>query len=566
MTTYCGFSSFVSANSECHNLFKMLTNNINPWKYISRLFLTSLIIVVFHVSFQGQENVDSLKRLITQSTNDSITANLYNALSYTFYRINQDSSLYYANKALAIADKKGIPTEKANAFYNIGRTYFFMHHYNLALQYMESALNIYKKAGSLFGEALMLNSIGIVYRNMNQPDESITYMSEAYRIFKKINDKKYQAITLGNLGRDYLSKKDYDKAEEYLKKSIQIKGAKDNPLLLMQYYISMGDIYMEGRKDYKKAIDFYRKSIIYSEKGNSLLDLSEALGKIGSAFIKTGEYDSALYYIDRSIDFYDRVKSKTILQNGYTHYIEYYKNLGDYKKAFEYSILLRDLEDSIFSMQANTKMAEFEVMYKTLKNEETIKHLNDQKQIQQLRLTILLVIFALIILIIIFLIKYYREKISISNREKKELQQILELRDKELASTALNFAQNNELLAKTTKKLIRSQEMLNENEQQEIQNIINELRARVSVDSFREFELRFLKVHNDFYDKLRTEFPKLSPNDLKMCALLRLNLSSKDIANILHMSSASVNVTRSRIRKKMNLSKKVNLVSFLMEY
>jgi len=211
-------------------------------------------------------------------------------------------------------------------------------------------------------------------------------------------------------------------------------------------------------------------------------------------------------------------------------------------------------------------MAEFEVMYKTLKKEKTIKHLNDQKKIQQLRLTILLVIVSLIILIIIFLIKYYREKISISNREKKELQDILELRDKELASTALNFAQNNELLAKTTKKLIKSQQMLSENEQQEIQNIIRELRAQVSSDSFKEFELRFLKVHNDFYDKLRADFPKLSPNDLKMCALLRLNLSSKDIANILHMSSASVNVTRSRIRKKMNLPKKVNLVSFLMEY
>jgi len=540
--------------------------SINPLKKFPGLFLTFLIIGIFQAYLQGQENVDSLKNLILQTQNDSLKAHLYNSLSYTFYRINQDSSLYYANKALEIADKNAISTEKANAFYNIGRTYFFMHHYNLALQYMESALNIYRKIKSEFGEALMLNSIGIVYRNMNQPEESITYMNEAYQLFKKIDDKNYQAITLGNLGRDYLSKKDYDTAEEYLKKSIKTESAKENPLLMMQYYISMGDIYLEGRKDYKKAIDFYRKGIIYAEKGNSPLNISEALGKTGSAYIKMGNYDSARYYIDKSMGFYDRVKSKSILQNGYKQYIEYYKQLGDYKKAFEYSVLLRELEDSLFSTQANTKMAEFEVMYKTLKNEETIKHLNDQKQIQQLRLSILLVIVALIILIIIFLINYYREKISISNREKKELQQILELRDKELASTALNFAQNNELLAKTTKKLIKSQEMLDENEQKEIQNIINELRAQVSSDSFHEFELRFLKVHKDFYTKLRAEFPKLSPNDLKMCALLRLNLSSKDIANILHMSSASVNVTRSRIRKKMNLSKKVNLVSFLMEY
>lgn len=567
MITCYGFSSFVFANPERHRFLTMtLTENKNTLKKISKLFLTILILVIFYSPHQGQEKVDSLKTLIYQCINDSVKANLYNTLSYTFYRINQDSSLYYANKALDIANKKTIITEKANAFYNIGRSYFYMHHYNLALQYMESALNIYRKAGSVFGEALMLNSLGIVYRNMNKADESITYMTEAYQLFKKINNKHYQAITLGNLGRDYLSKKEYDKAQEYLEQSIKIEGASDNPILLMQYYISMGDIYLENRKDYKKAIDFYRKGIVYAEKANSLLNLSEALGKIGYACIKTGEYDTALYYIEQSINFYDRVKSKTILKNGYQQYIEYYKQLGDYKKAFEYSVLLRALEDSIFTKQANTKMAEFEVMYKTLKQEETIKHLNDQKQIQQLRMIILLVIVLLVIFIIIFVIKYYREKIIISNREKKELQDILELRDKELASTALNFAQNNDLLAKTTKKLIRSQQMLSENEQQEIQSIINELRARVSLDSFREFELRFLKVHNDFYSKLRADFPKLSPNDLKMCALLRLNLSSKDIANILHMSSASVNVTRSRIRKKMGLSKQVNLVSFLMEY
>ncbi|NOX85004.1 MAG: tetratricopeptide repeat protein, partial [Chlorobi bacterium] len=439
--------------------------------------------LLFYTSLHSQEKIDSLKNLVHQTDNDSVKANLYNALSYTFYRINQDSSLFYANKALEIADKKGISTEKANAFYNIGRTYFFMHHYNLALQYMESALEIYREAGSEYGEALMLNSIGIVYRNMNKADESIMYTTEAYRLFKKIDNKNYIAITLGNLGREYFTKKDYDKAEEFLNQSIQIEGANENPLLLMQYFISMGDLYQDGRKDYKKAKDFYRKGIVNAEKANSPLDVAYALGKIGAAFIKTGRFDSARYYIDKSISYYDRVKSKTILKNNYEQNIDYYTKLGNYKKAFEYSNLLRALEDSIFTEQANTKMAEFEVMYKTLKKEKTIKHLNDQKQIQQLRLTILLVIFSLIILIIIFLIKYYREKISISNREKKELQDILELRDKELASTALNFAQNNELLAKTTKKLIKSQQMLSENEQQEIQNIIRELRAQVSSDS-----------------------------------------------------------------------------------
>ena len=78
--------------------------------------------------------------------------------------------------------------------------------------------------------------------------------------------------------------------------------------------------------------------------------------------------------------------------------------------------------------------------------------------------------------------------------------------------------------------------------------------------------MRFLKVHEGFYEKLMADYPSLSPNDLRICALLRLNLSSKDIAKILHMSSPSVNVSRSRIRKKMKMPQELNLVTFLMEY
>jgi len=515
---------------------------------------------------RAQNKIDSLKKIIQQTANDSLMAHTYNTLSYNFYRINQDSSLFYANKALDVAKEHEIAYERASAYFNIGRTYYFMHHYALALQNMETALNIYKMAGSEFGQARMYNSIGIVYRNMDLPGESIKYTTEAYHLFKKINDSQYIAFTLGNLGRDYLSMGDYKKAEDYLERSIEIKGEEDNNVLQMQYYLSMGDIYRLRKKNYQQALKFYRNALIYAKKANSPLDLSDALSGIGSVYTLTGQYDSALLYLKKGMSYYDRVKSKTIMKQGYENYIDYYIHLKDFQKAFKYSQLLMSLEDSIFTEQTNTKLAEFEVMYESLKKEDTIKHLEDQKQIQQLRMIVLLAIIVLVVFTIIFLIKYYREKINLSNLEKRELQDQLEQKDKELASTALNFAQNNELLAKTTKKLIQSQQKSGINEQEDIQKIIHELRTQVSSDSFREFELRFLKVHNDFYDKLMADFPNLSPNDLKMCALLRLNLSSKDIANILHMSSASVNVTRSRIRKKMKLPKKTNFISFLMGY
>ncbi|HEY6902326.1 MAG TPA: LuxR C-terminal-related transcriptional regulator, partial [Puia sp.] len=63
----------------------------------------------------------------------------------------------------------------------------------------------------------------------------------------------------------------------------------------------------------------------------------------------------------------------------------------------------------------------------------------------------------------------------------------------------------------------------------------------------------------------KTRFPQLSPTDLKLCAYLRLNLASKEIAQILNISLKGVEVSRYRLRKKLNLSPEVNLYDFLIE-
>ena len=97
------------------------------------------------------------------------------------------------------------------------------------------------------------------------------------------------------------------------------------------------------------------------------------------------------------------------------------------------------------------------------------------------------------------------------------------------------------------------------------EDIIRELEQGITKDTWKEFELRFQDVHSDFYDKLNTLYPDLSPNELRLCAFLRLNMTTKDIAAITYLSINSINVARHRLRKKLDIDQDENLIKYLSQ-
>ena len=78
-------------------------------------------------------------------------------------------------------------------------------------------------------------------------------------------------------------------------------------------------------------------------------------------------------------------------------------------------------------------------------------------------------------------------------------------------------------------------------------------------------QCRFKEVHSDFYDALSEAFLGLTPNEIKICAFLRLNMSTKEISSITHQSIKSINMARFRLRKKLNVERDENLISFLTQ-
>ena len=99
--------------------------------------------------------------------------------------------------------------------------------------------------------------------------------------------------------------------------------------------------------------------------------------------------------------------------------------------------------------------------------------------------------------------------------------------------------------------------------EKQLRGVIKDINKNSEQDIWPEFEIRFKETHADFYKNLTTRFPNLTPNELKLCAFLKLNMSTKEISELTNQNPDSLKIARHRLRAKLGLSRPVNIVNFL---
>ncbi|WP_295793618.1 triple tyrosine motif-containing protein [Mucilaginibacter sp.] len=157
-----------------------------------------------------------------------------------------------------------------------------------------------------------------------------------------------------------------------------------------------------------------------------------------------------------------------------------------------------------------------------------------------------------------------QEIVKIKN---EQLQADLASKSRELANSAMNIVYKNELLQKISDEIAHLKDShgkpLAEEQLRRIQKVIDE--GMTDDRDWNIFESSFNEAHENFFKKLKSDHPDLVPNDLKLCAYLRMNMSSKEMASLLNISLRGVEIRRYRLRKKLNLEHDKNLVEFLIE-
>ncbi len=140
-------------------------------------------------------------------------------------------------------------------------------------------------------------------------------------------------------------------------------------------------------------------------------------------------------------------------------------------------------------------------------------------------------------------------------------------RDKELANQTMDLIHKNKFLARIKDDLERIKVVLtDENLRGKVSSLIGKISKDVDHDKQWEvFETAFDEVHEDFLNRLKARYPTLTPKELRLCAYLRMNISTKEIAPLMNISIRGVEICRYRVRKKLNIDRDTNLTSLIID-
>ncbi len=575
-------------------------------KFNSFIFLLLIQVLLFSAVQAKMENDSLLHELYTtKQTSEKIKILVLLASSYT--NSEPAKAFDYAEQAMFLSESIGFEKGKADAKLLMGYYYKHQLDYNQALTLIKESLDNYKEIDDKFGIAKSNLELGKLYQKKFEYDKSLDVLFKAMEIFTDLNKNAELAETYNYIGGTYYDEGKFDNAEDYYQKSLKIFENVGNAAGSASLFNNIGEIYRKKGHS-QDALHFYRKSVALNNKIQNKDNLAINFDNMGNTFIDQLEFDSAAFYLRKSLAIGVEIDEKERISAAYMSLGRLYLRLNEikasekyfdsgiflakkipdyilireaasglseiyekeklYKEAYDYHLLLKQIEDSIFNIRSLEKITSSE-MKLLFEQEHKLNMLNRQKVV----LKYFIIAAGLISILLLFIMLYERQKLKIKRAkiteenlmlEKKQLKEQIDYKNRELATNVVYLVKKNELINFISEKLLREKSKFKKENQPHIDSIILSLQESKDINIWKDFENRFKEVHEEFYNKLIFRHPNLTENEKKLCALLRLNMTTKEIAAITHQNPNSIEVARTRLRKKLDLSNtEINLLNYL---
>ncbi|CAM3925388.1 MULTISPECIES: tetratricopeptide repeat protein [Flavobacterium] len=486
-------------------------------------------------------------------------------------------------EALELEIKKENKQEIAIKMLELGEVYTNYGLYANALVYYNDALKITQNRQKDTLHVLINNAIGSVNKSMYKYKMAETFFTEALAISKEIKYTKGQAKALSLLGANAEKQSKYKEALQFENESLLFFNPAKDSLEIAIVYENIGSIY-EDLLDFDKAFLFFDKALAIFKNANSK-EKASVLNNIGDVYRKKGFIEKGINFTKQSLEISTKINDNHLLESANKDLAKAYALLGNYQKAYEYKLIAEEYKQVAIANENKNLVNLLETDFKINQKENQIKLLQEQNKASKANQNLVLVLVASALVITFIVFSYYRKKrkanIKIQNYkhqalqtalekkaiEEKNLQRDLELKTVTLSRYSLHIAQKNNMLSELSLKLKNIVARKNDLYEVKIKEIFNEIDFALQQENeWEDFTQFFEEIHPDFIKKLsKIATESLSPAELKLGILLRLNLSSKEIASIVRVTPDSVRVARHRFRKKLPIDSKKELIPFLLE-
>ncbi len=474
-------------------------------------------------------------------------------------RADFDKAMSYLNENIDLYNSRAqIPNVKESDFKYIGSVYHTIstvYHrkglHQLSLKNELTALKLYKKyAGELY-VADALNGLGTIEGDLGNSDQAIIYYRQALEIYQRSGDVNFACLTLENLGNQLKAIGKYKESLDCYHKALKISEENNYSLAKATLHRAIGGNFLI-LKETEKAWKHLNKSLQLFKKIEPKTGMEYTYLGLGDFYYTTHELDSSILYLNKGIAIADTIESLKNALPLYKKRSEVFQKIQRYNDALKDYTLYSKLKDSIFNEKKSKQIEELRIIYDTEKKEQEIALLKEKEKASAQQKWFLIASLALVFLL--FGIGAYAmlQKAKRNKLEKEKLDAELAFKKKELTTHALHLAKKNEVLESLKQK---AEEIKSTENKDSITELVNAINFDLQDDNnWNNFSKYFEQVHKDFNSTVKARFPDVTSNELRLMALLKMNLSSKEIANILNVSQDGVRKAYYRLRKKLSLT------------
>lgn len=531
-------------------------------------FLKVCFIVLCGFAY-SQANINPLVDSLSLSENDSEKIRLSLKIADRLKFEDWDRAEYYLDFARSKADQVHPSSLSAEFYMEAAEIYYDLDAFDIALEYYLEAYEYYKDNSSE-KQYEIENVLAIIYSRLNSGERAYFYFKKVYEYYKSKNDFENMAKGLNNLGSLFLNNGKPDSALIYLKESQDILKRVDNNQLKAYILTNLGRSYMLKGKP-EEAGKYFNQAAESAESLDELEIRNYVYNQNAFFWLDTGDYD-------KSIEFGLKAKDLGAPYYSFSNYRTYqvlykaYLAKGDYKEASSYFTEYDMIWDSL-DIERKAVNVEKQRIEQDFKNKEEINLLQAKQKRSNLTIVILLLLLTTLTLVL-FLFKYRSRfsKLNLENEltklQKRELELSLELKNKELTTKAMLEINRSEFFSSLQEEIAAGQKINNLEEMKAAMKSIGKKVSRNSSEEiWEDFEMSFSNVHESFFEKLSHTHPNLTVFDKRICALIKLNLSTKEIAALSKSSVKSIENLRTRLRKKMGLTnQKIEIYDYLSQF
>ncbi|HYG51969.1 MAG TPA: tetratricopeptide repeat protein [Flavobacteriales bacterium] len=518
-------------------------------------------------------------KLFIYTHNDQETGHMYNLFGLNYAETgNYKNAVRVYNKAVEIYRRIHDTESEANTLTNLGIIHYNIGNYTVALESYFKGLKIYEKARDRHALSNTYNNIGLIYSEQKRYNKARNYYHKSLRIDESLDDVKGVAAAWNNLGTSYFHEQKYDSSLLCHRNALACAQKIGDKKIISHSFINMGGIYtnkklfVQADSCLNLALELKRQ--ISDMQGEALVWLN-----FGRLQLAQQETVKALESFKASYALAQKTGSVKIIRDASQALYEVYTIMGNKDEALVFYKNYQLYKDSLANATMQNKLYALEMAREGEKTRAEIALLHTEKTIERNRkityaITAVLVLMAGALMVSRQRIKTSKEKqLRVSEKEKHRLQQ--ENLRMEITQRETELAFNRQELMNYTRMLLEKNQLLEEitRNLEELDLSVNELKERNRVDKIEKlteariltdddwnrFKKLFEKVFPGFFIKLKEAYPGITAAEIRLAALIKLKLNSREIATMTGVSAESVKKTRQRIRKKMGMEMEEDL-------